>query len=189
MTKITFKTKSITIIAGTTLALLFTLTLSGQDIFAVPSPGDTMITDLKDGPLSVITESGYALGYYDSLHVEHPYYVSARPSFAESGDPNDPDLIAGASLINNWTGLRDNDGNLIEGATIEQLWIAVSIEEANEIAGNGGAITSSSGGFIFKLVKQISSQQAQDAFGAVTIDNSETGVAIARVNAAEGYCG
>ena len=163
--------------------------ISATEIFATPDSTDTMMVDLKGGPIAVVTESGYALGYYELLHVEHPFYVSARPAFAESGDPNDPELVEGAFLRNTWTGLTDNGGNAIPDATIEQVWVGVTVDEGQDLLANGYAVTGSSGGFLFKLIKQVASEEAQDAFDAISIDNTESGDPIAAVNTAEGYCG
>lgn len=187
MTMTTFKKLILTIIIAITTVITIT-SVSGIAVYAT-DPTDIMITDLKGGPIAVITESGYALGYYGSLHVEHPLYVTARPSSAPSGDPSDPDLIATAFLENTWTDLFDNDGNAIPGATIEQHWVGITQEEGNDLLADGYAITGSSGGFSFKLVKQVASEEAQDAFGAISIDNSVTEDPIAAVYTAEGYCG
>ena len=187
MTRIIYKKLLLTtIIAITTIITI--ASVSGIAVYAA-DPNDIMIVDLKGGPIAVVTESGYALGYYDSLHVEHPFYASARPSFAPSRDPNDEDLIAGAFLKNTWTGLSDNDGNEIPGATISQYWVAVTLDKGQELYADGYAVTWSSGGFAFKLVKQVASEEAQTAFGAITIDNTESGDPISAVHTAEGYCG
>jgi len=188
MTKLTFKKLLLTTIIAITTVMAITA-ISATEISATPGLLDTMIVDLKDGPIAVVTESGYALGYYETLHVEHPFYASARISFAESGDPNDPELVESAFLRNTWTGLTDNDGNAVPGATIEQLWVGVTQDEGQDLLANGYAVTGSSGGFLFKLIKQVASEEAQDAFGAITIDNTDTEDPIAAVNTAEGYCG
>jgi len=159
-----------------------------QTIFAA-DPMDTMITDLHAGPIAVMTESGFALGYYGTLHVEHPMFVTARNPDSQPGNPNDSDLIAKAFLTNTWTDLTDNDGNAIPGATIEQNWVGITKAEADALLADGYAITGSSGGFSFKLVKQVASEEAQIAFGAISADNTGSGDPLTAMNTAEGYCG
>ncbi len=190
MTKTTFNKKnSITIITGITIVLITSLLFISTSSPTLASHSGTMITDEKFVPFEVTTDSGLILGYADNLAVEHPMFVTGRNPASPPGDPNDPDLIAEAYVKNTWTGITDNDGNPIAGATVSQYWIGVSPEESVALGAAGYTLTGSSGGFMFKLVSQTASPEAEAAFGAITIDNTATGEPILAVGAATGWCG
>ena len=166
------------------------------DVFAVGDCAGSVIfcQTFTTGSWGAITSTGYIIGGYDEFYVEHPYNVSYRSSSSPPADSSDPANIAAAYLNNDWKIMRDNDGNLIPGASVLQEWVGVSPSEASTLELDGYAIVGSSGGFMFKLVKQIPSAEAVTALGLVSIDHSiATGdgtlAPIPRVNAMEGYCG
>ncbi len=188
MIRITFKKLLLTTIIAITTVITIT-SISATQVYAEDC-GGFFCTTFVDGSMAVATSSGgNILGGFEEFYVEHPFYVSSRPANEKSGDPNDPTLIEGAYLKNTWTGLKDNLGNPIPGASIEQYWVGVTSDEAVDLWNNGYALTGSSGGFSFKLVKQIASPEAEEAFGAVSIDNTETGEPLLLANTAWGFCG
>jgi len=183
---------SVAAVAGIAIFAIDSMT----DAFAVGDCAGSVIfcETFTTGSWGAITSTGNIIGGYDEFYVEHPFNVSYRSTTAPPADAEDPANIAAAYVNNHWKIMRDNDGNLIQGASVLQEWVGVSPSEGATLMLDGYAVVGSSGGFLFKLVKQIPSQEAVTALGLVSIDHSiATGDGtldpIPVENTMEGYCG
>jgi len=182
----------ILVVAAASVGVLANFSITNA--YAADCGGVDFCGTLDFGPIAVAadaTNTSHILGFYGEFYIEHPLYVSARQS--PIGDPTDPADVQGAFLNTDWIIMRDADNNLIPGAAVYTEWVAVTPDEGSQLQIDGFRVAGSSGGFYFKMVKQIPTPEATAAFGLITVDHTATGDGtndpIPISGTIEGWCG